>query len=95
MYSFILFLNCTLEKSYSAIQVSSPLLAALNPVQCCGMEVVGTEPHHIGDGVIHRRAMDAASQWILVTTEQAVQCMSGTLEGWGGGEGTEGGLGIL
>ena len=59
------------------------------------MEVVETELHQVDNGVIHRRAMDAASQWILVTTEQAVQCMSGTLKGWGGGEGTEGGLGIL
>ena len=80
---------------YNILQVSSPLLAALNPVQCCGMEVVETEHHQVDNGVIHRRAMDAASQWILVTTEQAVQCMSGTLKGWGGGEGTEGGLGIL
>ena len=33
--SFVLFLNCTLEISYSVIQVSSPLLAALNPEQWC------------------------------------------------------------
>ena len=77
---------------YNILQVSSPLLAALNPVQCCGMEVVETEHHQVDNGVIHRRARNVASQRILVTTEHGVQCMSRTPEV---GEGTEGGLGVL
>ena len=78
---------------YNILQVSSPLLAALNPVQCCGMEVVETEHHQVDNGVIHRRARNVASQRILVTTEHGVQCMSWALEE--GRAGTEGGLAIL
>ena len=59
--------------SYSILYISSPLLAALNPVQCRGMELVGTEHYQVDNGIIHRKAMNAASQWIIVTTEHGVQ----------------------
>ena len=49
-------------------------------MQCCGMEVVGTERYQVDNGIIHRKARNAASQWIVVTTEHGVQCMSRTLE---------------
>ena len=48
------------------------------------MEVVGTEHHHVVNGIIHRKARNVASQQILVTTEYGGQCMSTTLEGVGG-----------
>ena len=55
-------------------------MAALNPLQYYGMEVVGTEHYQLDNGIIHRNAMNLASQWIDVTTEHEVQCMSRTLE---------------
>ena len=44
------------------------------------MEMVGTEHYQLDNGIIHRNAMNLASQWIDVTTEHEVQCMSRTLE---------------
>ena len=79
--------------SYSIIQVSCPLLAVLNPVQCCGMAMVGTECYQVDNGIIHGKAMNVASQWIVMTTEHGMQCMSRILEE--GMPGTEGGLGVL
>ena len=79
--------------SYSIIQVSCPLLAVLNPVQCCGMGLVGTEHYQVDNGIIHGKAMNVASQWIVMTTEHGMQCMSRILED--GRPGTEGGLGVL
>ena len=79
--------------SYSIIQVSCPLLAVLNPVQCCGMGVVGTEHYQVDNGIIHGKAMNVASQWIVMTTKHGMQCMSRILED--GRPGTEGGLGVL
>ena len=47
------------------MQVSPPLLAALNPV-CCGMGVGGTERYQVDNGVIHGNAMDVTPQWIAM-----------------------------
>ena len=55
-------------------------MAALNPVQCCGMEVVGTDIYQVDNRIIHRKAMNVASQWTVVTTEHGMQSMSRALE---------------
>ena len=95
------FLFCTSLHLYcfklhvrDVIQYRTRLFSALScpkPMQCCGMEVVGTERFQVDNGIIRRKARNAASR-IVMTTEHGVQCMSRTPEE---GEGTEGGLGVL
>ena len=38
------------------------------------------EHYQVDNGIIHRKARNAASQWIVVTTEHGVQCVSRTPE---------------
>ena len=54
---------------------------------------MGTEHYQVDNGIIHGKAMNVASQWIVMTTKHGMQCMSRILED--GRPGTEGGLGVL
>ena len=65
--------------SYSIIR-GSTTLGCPKPSAVLWHEVVGTEHYQVDNGIIHRKAMNIASQWIVVTTKHGVQCMSRTLE---------------
>ena len=91
MYPVVLKLHVS-----DTIQYPTSLFSTLGcpqPMQCCGMEEVGTEHHQVDNGVIHRKARNVASQRILVTAEHGVQRMSWALEE--GRAGMEGGPAIL
>jgi len=36
--------------------------------------------YQVDNGIIHRKTMNVASQWMVLTTEHGVQCMSRTFE---------------
>ena len=76
--------------SYSVVQVSSPLSAALNPCNAVAWRW-WEQRFQVDNGIIRRKARNAVSR-IVMTTEHGVQCLSRTPEV---GEGTEGGLGVL
>ena len=60
-------------------------LGCPKPRAVLGMEV--TEHYQAGNGIVHRKAINVASQRIAVTPERGVRCMSRALEEGRGGQG--------